>query len=74
LFFLYYFVFNISTTKQIRIGKKPGKFEKAHGNGKKWFLPGKMGKTGKAVFFSKYLFKKYVKSLANNDKCFDGQN
>jgi hypothetical protein len=34
-----------------RVGKKPGKFEKTHGNGKNWFLPGKMGKTGKIAFF-----------------------
>jgi hypothetical protein len=29
----------------IRVGEKPGKFEKNHGNGKNWYLPGKMGKT-----------------------------
>jgi hypothetical protein len=34
-----------------RVGKKPRKFQKTHGNGKNWFLPGKMGKTGKTVFF-----------------------
>jgi hypothetical protein len=34
-----------------RVGKKSGKFEKTHGNGKNWFLPGKMGKTGKIAFF-----------------------
>jgi hypothetical protein len=45
---------NIHAKKKIsdfefdRVGKKPGKFEKTHGNGKNWFLP---GKTGKIAFF-----------------------
>jgi hypothetical protein len=43
----------ISISFFIRVGKKPGKFQKTHGNGKNWFLPGKMGKTGKTVFFLK---------------------
>jgi hypothetical protein len=37
------------TLRKNRIRKKPGKFEKTHGNGKNWFLPEKMGKTGKTV-------------------------
>jgi hypothetical protein len=40
-----------------RVGKKPGKFEKTQGNGKNWFLPGKMGKTGKLPFFKIYILK-----------------
>jgi hypothetical protein len=39
-----------------KFGKKPGKFEKTHGNGKNWFLPGNE-KNGKNCLFSKYLFK-----------------
>jgi hypothetical protein len=46
----------------IRVGKKPGKFEKTHGNGKNWFLPAKMGKTGKIVFFQN----KWLKSILNH--------
>jgi hypothetical protein len=41
-------------SEQFRVGKNPGNFKKTHGNGKNWFLPGKMGKTGKTVFFQKH--------------------
>jgi hypothetical protein len=39
--------------------------EKNPGNLKKPMGMGKMGKTGKIAFFSKHMFKKHFKTLAN---------
>jgi hypothetical protein len=57
-----------------RVGKKPGKFEKTHGNEKNWFLPGKMGKTGKVAFFQNTCLKSILNHWQILMGCFDGQN
>jgi hypothetical protein len=53
-----------------RVGKKPGKFEKTHGNGKNLFLPGKMGKTGKIAFFQNTCLKSILNHWQINDGMF----
>jgi hypothetical protein len=54
----------------IRVGKKPGKFEKNHGNGKNWFLPEKIGKTGKIAFFQNTCLKSILNHWQINDGMF----
>jgi hypothetical protein len=57
-----------------RVGKKPGKFRKTNGNGKNWFLPGKMGKTGKTVFFwNKCLKTKINYRQINSETCWQSK-
>ncbi len=48
----------------LRVGKNPGNLKKPMGMGKLVFT-GKNGKNGKSGLFSKHMFKKHFKSLAN---------
>jgi hypothetical protein len=52
---------------KFRVGKKPGKFEKTHGNGKNWFL---LGKTGKIAFFQNTCLKSILNHWQINDGMF----
>jgi hypothetical protein len=54
----------------IKVGKKPGKFEKTHGNWKNWFLPGKMGKREKLPFFQNTCLKSLLNHWQINDGMF----
>jgi hypothetical protein len=60
----------MTRTKYYRVGKKPGKFEKTHGNGKNWFLPEKMRKTGKIAFFQNTSLKNMLNHWQINDGMF----
>jgi hypothetical protein len=48
----------------LKVWEKARVIRKTHGNGKNWFLPGKMGKREKLPFFKIHV-KTYVKSMAN---------
>jgi hypothetical protein len=45
-------------------------WEKTHGNGKNWFLPRKMGKTGKIAFFQNTCLESMLNHWQINDRMF----